>query len=379
MTEAEAEELLPDYRRLGREGRSRGVVESALDGVREGRMAIVVTGDDKDPIGHLVVSARLTTPESVNFMATHGRGVVCLVIQQADLERLQLPMQHRRFGPSGREAPVSIEARDGVSTGISAADRARTVRVAADPASGPEDLISPGHIFPLLASEGGVFTLPGPAEAAVDLCRLAGLAGPATLCAVLDEDGAKAPLQRLLAFGGRFGIPVVGSRELLDYRCNFDRQLERVREDLFEPETGGVLRAIIYRSLVDGREVLALVHDADSRAGPGLIRLQPAISLPEQLGIWSARERMRQSLKEIGAAGRGAVLMLEPSSPGTLSRSVIAEEEKEPMAFADGALIARVLKELRFEEISLPDHDKGTALILAQLGLRIFPKTDVAR
>lgn len=340
-------------------------------------MAIAVTGEAESRVGHLVLCAGHATPDAVNFMATQGRGVVSLVISQADLERLQLPMQQRQSGPAGRAAPVSIEARSGVSTGISAADRARTIQVAADPASAPGDLVSPGHIFPLLAKEGGVFALPGPAEMAADLCRLAGFAGTSVICAILDDQGNQAGAQRLGELSTGFDLPIVPADELLVYRCRYDRQLEPVRERSVQTASGGVLRAAVYREAAGGPEVLALFRQT-GRTGPSPVCVQQGLFLSNRLGSELGEGGFHGGLREIERRGHGALLVLGDRSMHMLSMSLDEEGEGKPIAFSGWGLAARVLSELGFANVELLDAPAGAASTLRQFGLHARNASPVA-
>jgi len=344
-------------------------VAGAVSALRAGRMAVVLTGDGDFAVGHLVIGARHATPEAVNFMAVHGRGVVSLALSQADIVRLQLPMQRRGAGPEGRDAPVSIEARTGVSTGISAADRARTILVADDPSSGPDDLVSPGHIFPLLAKEGGVFALRGPAEAAVDLCRLAGLPGRAAICAVLDETGRQAQPDRLNAFSREHGLPIATGQQVFDYRRRFDRHIEVVRQERLMTRIGPV-RATVFRSLADGAEALAIVTDTERPIGAAPVWLQHGLSLREQLGVADPVRGLCQALQRIDELGHGAVLILGHSAGGALSSLLAERDSTERLSDEDGALAARVLTELGFDDVHLLNQPGETATMLTRLGLR---------
>lgn len=343
-------------------------VEAALSNLRSGQMVIIVTEDADREVGHLAMCAGHATPDAVNFMAAQGRGIVSLVISQADVDRLQLPMQQRRSGPVGRAAPVSIEASSGVSTGISTADRARTIQVAADPASTPEDLVSPGHVFPLLAKDDGVFALPGPAEMAADLSRLAGTAGTSVICAILDDRGDHAGSDRLQAMSTSFQLPIVSAADLLEYRSRCDRQLELAREKRVSMVAGGELRAVVYRSAMSGSEVLALMGQSGS-ALPSPVFVQQGLFLADQIGAGRNMAGFHEALRELERRGHGTIIILGNRSASSLSMALNDVYERQAIPFAGWTLAGRVLVELGLGCVELLDASPEGASILRQLGL----------
>src|SRR5215203_5880288 len=237
--------------------------EAIINEARNGRMYILVDDDDRENEGDLIIPAQMATPDAINFMARHGRGLICLALTKARADALQLqPMTSDNRTRMETAFTVSIEARDGVTTGISAADRARTVAVAIDAANGPEALVSPGHVFPLVARPGGVLVRAGHTEAAVDVARLAGLNPSGVICEIMGEDGSMARLDDLMEFARVHGLKVGTIRDLIAYRLQKDHMVERVATTVFTSHSGGQWQAQVFRDKATGAEQLAMVHGA---------------------------------------------------------------------------------------------------------------------
>jgi 3,4-dihydroxy 2-butanone 4-phosphate synthase/GTP cyclohydrolase II len=234
-------------------------VEEALDDIRNGKMVVVVDDPDRENEGDLVVAAQFATPEAINFMATHARGLVCLCLTEERCDQLGLPpMTPRNEARLGTAFTVSIEAREGVTTGISAADRSRTIQVAIDPASTPRDLVQPGHVFPLRARDGGVLVRAGQTEAAVDLARLAGLIPAGVVCEIMNEDGTMARIPDLVPYCERHGLRLITVADLIEYRRRTEKLVERV-VTVQLPTPHGTFAASAFREALTGRQHLALV------------------------------------------------------------------------------------------------------------------------
>ena len=234
-------------------------VEEAVEDIRAGRMVVVVDDPDRENEGDLVVAAEFATDEAVNFMATHARGLVCLCLTGERCEELGLPpMTQRNEARLGTAFTVSVEAREGVTTGISAADRARTIAVAIDPASTPHDLVQPGHVFPLRARDGGVLVRAGQTEAAVDLARLAGLNPAGVVCEIMNEDGTMARVPDLVPYCERHGLKMITVADLIEYRRRTEKLVERV-VSVQLPTEFGLFTAIAFREALTGRKHVALV------------------------------------------------------------------------------------------------------------------------
>src|SRR5690606_26343025 len=214
--------------------------EQIIDEARNGRMFILVDDEDRENEGDLVIPAQMATPEAINFMAKHGRGLICLALTRERVDRLGLEPMSRNNGAKLETAfTTSIEAREGVTTGISAADRARTIAVAIDAAKGPEHIVSPGHVFPLAARDGGVLVRAGHTEAAVDVARLAGLNPSGVICEILSDDGTMARMEELIGFARQHGLRIGTIRDLIAYRLRMDRVVEQTAEACFESRWGG--------------------------------------------------------------------------------------------------------------------------------------------
>ena len=229
--------------------------EEIIDEARNGRMYILVDDEDRENEGDLIIPAQMATPSAINFMATHGRGLICLSLDRKRVEALGLEPMSRDNRESMQTAfTTSIEAKEGVTTGISAADRARTVTVAIDSAKGPDDIVTPGHVFPLAARDGGVLVRAGHTEAAVDISRLAGLNPSGVICEIMNEDGTMARLDDLIGFARKHDMKIGTIPDLIEYRMRHDHLVERVAEDGFESDYGGDWRLITYRNTVDESE-----------------------------------------------------------------------------------------------------------------------------
>jgi len=287
-------------------------VEAALEAVRAGRMIIIVDDEDRENEGDLMVAAEKTTPEIVNFMARHGRGLVCLPLTRERLEELQLPLMVNENTARFQTAfTVSIDAREGVTTGISAPDRARTILAAIDPATRPEDLARPGHIFPLQAKEGGVLARAGQTEAAVDLARMAGLVPAGVICEVMNEDGSMARRPELEEVSRRFGIPILTIADLIRHRMKTETLVRKLDEtDL--PTSHGRFRLHVYEDTIRGEHHVALVKGEVGDGAPTLVRAHSQCLTGDTFG--SSRcdcgDQLRLSMEMIEKEGRGVVLYI---------------------------------------------------------------------
>lgn len=236
-------------------------IEVAIARFKAGLFVIIVDDEDRENEGDLCIPAELVTPEAINFMATHGRGLICLPMSGARLDDLRIPMMvSENTSSMGTAFTVSIEARRGVTTGISAKDRAHTIRTAIDPATRPEDLARPGHIFPLRAREGGVLVRAGQTEASVDLSKLAGLAPAAVICEIMDDDGTMARMPSLISFAERHGIPIISVADLIAYRRHHEQLVRKVVE-VPMPTASGDFVAHAYLDTITGEEHVALVKE----------------------------------------------------------------------------------------------------------------------
>jgi 3,4-dihydroxy 2-butanone 4-phosphate synthase/GTP cyclohydrolase II len=294
-------------------------IANAIADIRAGKMVILVDDEDRENEGDLTMAAQFVTPEAINFMATHGRGLICLTLTEEQIDRLKLPMMQSpgRIGPAlGTAFTVSIEARHGVSTGISAADRAHTIRVAASPDARPEDVITPGHVFPLRARRGGVLVRTGQTEGSVDLARLAGLTPSGVICEIMNDDGTMARMPDLERFAQKHGLRILSVADVIQYRFFTERLVRRVSEAMVHlDQTGTEWRAIVYETTIGDRQFLALVKGDLQGAGPApLCRVHTGSSLADTF-VATPRDggqHLREAIAQIEAAGRGALVYIAP-------------------------------------------------------------------
>jgi 3,4-dihydroxy 2-butanone 4-phosphate synthase/GTP cyclohydrolase II len=294
------------------EERKTVTVETAVEAVRAGRMIIIVDDEDRENEGDLMVAAEKVTPEIVNFMARHGRGLICLPLTRERLEELQLPLMVSDNTARFQTAfTVSVDAKRDVTTGISAHDRARTILAAVDPATKPEDLARPGHVFPLQAVEGGVLSRAGQTEAAVDLARLAGLVPAGVICEVMNEDGSMARLPQLEGISRRFDIPILTIAELIRYRMH-NETLVRKLEETDLPTSRGHFRIHVYEDTIRGDHHVALVKGEVGGGDPVLVRAHSQCLTGDTFGSvrCDCGEQLRLSMEMIEKEGRGVVLYI---------------------------------------------------------------------
>jgi 3,4-dihydroxy 2-butanone 4-phosphate synthase / GTP cyclohydrolase II len=311
-------------------------IPDVIEDARNGHMFILVDAEDRENEGDLIIPAQMCTPQSINFMAKHGRGLICLAVSQERADQLKLHMMAPHNGTRNRTAfTVSIEAKEGVSTGISAHDRAHTIAVAIDPTKGPDDIVMPGHVFPLIARHGGVLVRAGHTEAAVDIARLAGLYPAGVVCEVMNDDGTMARLPDLVKFAQHHGLKVATIADLIAYRRRYDHFVQRSAESEFESRNGGKFKLIVYVNTIDGTEYLALVKGDISGDKPVLVRMHALNVLFDVLAsAKSADNIMEQSMRMIGEAGRGVVVLLRMRSQPSMAEAV----GKKPTGAADEPL-----------------------------------------
>jgi 3,4-dihydroxy 2-butanone 4-phosphate synthase / GTP cyclohydrolase II len=298
--------------------------EELIDEARNGRMFILVDDEQRENEGDLVIPAQMATPDAINFMATHGRGLICLALSRARVDQLGLQLMSRHNGTRHETAfTTSIEAKDGVTTGISAADRARTVSVAIDAARGPEDIVTPGHVFPLAAREGGVLIRAGHTEAAVDVARLAGLNPSGVICEIMREDGAMARMDDLVAFAQRHGLRIGTIRDLIAYRLKKDHLVEQTAEAEFDSRWGGRWTAKSFLNKALGTEQVALVKGEVDPAKPTLVRMHQLSLFADAFGEADARGGMlRGAMKIIGEEGCGVIVVLNRAMPDAIATAL---------------------------------------------------------
>ncbi len=315
-------------------------IEEIIEDARNGRMFILVDDEDRENEGDLVIPAERADAAAINFMARHGRGLICLTLTAERVAELGLPqMSPRNRTRHSTAFTVSIEARTGVTTGISAADRARTVEVAIDPNSSAEEIVTPGHVFPLRAQPGGVLVRAGHTEAAVDISRLAGLNPSGVICEIMNDDGTMARMPDLVKFAQLHGLKIATIADLIAYRRRMDRLVERVTESTITSRYGGEFKLLVYANTITGAEHLALVKGDISGDEPVLVRMHQANPFTDALGDTyggeffggEARNRVGEleaSMRLIGDAGRGVVVLIRDHEPTMFSRIVLERQGK---------------------------------------------------
>src|SRR3712207_5417656 len=329
--------------------------EELIDEARNGRMFILVDDEDRENEGDLVIPAQMATPDAINFMAKYGRGLICLALAKQRVEQLGLQLMSRQNGTRHETAfTTSIEARDGVTTGISAADRARTISVAIDASKGREHIVTPGHVFPLVAKDGGVLIRAGHTEAAVDVARLAGLNPSGVICEIMKEDGTMARMDDLVAFAQLHGLKIGTIRDLIAYRLKKDHLVEQTAEAQFESRWGGTWTAKTFLNKALGNEQIALVKGKVDPAKPTLVRMHALSLFSDAFAETGARTGLLQgAMKIIGEEGSGVIVVINRPMPDALSRALNIRTGKSE---------AKDMEELR-------DYGVG-AQILSALGVQ---------
>ena len=341
--------------------------EEIIEDARNGRMFILVDHEDRENEGDLVIPAQMCTPQAINFMATHGRGLICLALPAARIEALSLPLMSPKNSSRHETAfTLSIEAREGVTTGISAADRARTVSVAIDPTKGAADIASPGHVFPLRARDGGVLVRAGHTEAAVDVSRLAGLNPSGVICEIMNDDGSMARLPDLITFAQRHGLKVGTISDLIAYRRRHDNLISEKAVRSVTSTHGGDWLMRVYADETHGDEHVVLSKGDLSTPGPVLVRVHALNPLEDVLGIGSGGELPR-AMRLIGAEGRGVVVLLRDTT-----MKLVEPGEHSPQTLRQYGLGAQILSSLGLNEITLVTNSAAPRVVgLEAYGLSI--------
>jgi 3,4-dihydroxy 2-butanone 4-phosphate synthase/GTP cyclohydrolase II len=362
-------------------------VEIALDDLRAGRILILVDDEDRENEGDLVIAAEKVTPEAINFMATHARGLICLSLTARQVERLQLPMMaSNNQSPYHTAFTVSIEAREGVTTGISAADRALTVKTAIRPDAGPRTIVTPGHMFPLRARDGGVLERVGQTEGSVDLARLAGLDPSGVICEVVREDGTMARLPDLLEFGARHRLHVCAVADIIKYRMRTERIVRREAVGQVEVPGVGRFESRLYRGLTGGIHQTLSMGPLDG--APTLCRVQaapPPWAFVEP-GVNALASSARAALERIAADGRGALVLLHLGAPldglvAAFGRDFVGAGERPEQARAEAlrdlGTGCQILVDLGLSELRLMSSSTAPILGLEAYGLTIVERVGI--
>jgi len=345
-------------------------IEEIIDEARNGRRFILVDHEDRENEGDLVIPAQMCTPNAVNFMAMHGRGLICLAMTSARIETLGLTLMSPSNSSRHETAfTVSIEAREGVTTGISAADRARTVSVAIDPTKGAADIATPGHVFPLRARDGGVLVRAGHTEAAVDISRLAGLNPSGVICEIMNEDGTMARLPDLIGFAQRHGLKIGTISDLIAYRRRHDNLVRVAAERTVTSEFGGDWQMRVFTDETQGAEHIVLVKGDIAAPGPVLVRMHALDPLLDVVGLGPAgrTREFGDAMRLIAAEGRGVLVLLRD-----LHIKMVSEAEASPQTLRQYGVGAQILSALGLKDlILLTNSPKPRVVGLEAYGLSI--------
>ncbi|AWD23106.1 3,4-dihydroxy-2-butanone-4-phosphate synthase [Fuscovulum blasticum] len=343
-------------------------VEEIIEDARNGRMFILVDHEDRENEGDLVIPAQMCTPAAINFMATHGRGLICLALPGRRIDALGLQLMSTKNSSRHETAfTVSIEAREGVSTGISAADRARTVSVAIDPTKGASDIATPGHIFPLRARDGGVLVRAGHTEAAVDVSRLAGLNPSGVICEIMNDDGSMARLPDLIAFAQKHGLKIGTISDLIAYRRRHDNLVKETAVRAVTSVHGGDWLMRVYTDETQGADHVVLSKGDLSTDAPVLVRVHALNPLEDVLGIGATSGALPAAMRLIAAEGRGVVVLLRDTT-----MKMVGEGEHSPQTLRQYGLGAEILSALGLKTITLVTNSKAPRVVgLEGYGLSI--------
>ena len=360
-------------------------IEDIIEDARNGRMFILVDADDRENEGDLVIPAQFATPDAVNFMAKHGRGLICLSLTGERANTLGLKLMSSDNRSRHQTAfTVSIEARDGISTGISAHDRARTISVATDPSKGADDIVSPGHVFPLVARDGGVLVRAGHTEAAVDVSRLAGLGPAGVICEIMNEDGTMARMPDLVAFAQLHGLKIGTIADLIAYRRKHDRFIERRLETPFESRWGGAFDLVVFRNTIDGAEHVALVKGKPTAKAPTLVRMHKVSFADDVIGAAGDRSGLvEEGIRALAAHNGPAVMVcIRETNPNAIierlgAAPVEPTSQREERRLREYGIGAQILLDLGVREMILLSTAPQTIVGLDGYGLTVKEVRDI--
>ncbi len=357
-------------------------IEDIIEEARQGRMFILVDDEDRENEGDLVIPAEMASPEAVNFMARYGRGLICLTLTRTRVEELGLQLMSTDNGTRMQTAfTVSVEAREGVTTGISAADRSCTIQVSIDPAKGRHDIVTPGHVFPLVARDGGVLVRAGHTEAAVDISRLAGLNPSGVICEIMNDDGTMARMPDLVKFAQHHGLKMATIADLIAYRRRNDKIVARDMEAPFQSKWGGDWRMMVYTNTVAYAEHIALVKGDLSGDKPVMVRVHAVNVLDDVLGDQGSGKagQLHSAMEMIAEHGSGVVVLVREPRATSLSDRVRAQLERRPAApeLRDYGVGAQILLDLGIHEMILLSNTKRSIIGLDGYGLKVVEQRSI--
>lgn len=343
-------------------------IDDILEDIRNGRMVILVDDEDRENEGDLIIPAQFATPDHINFMATYGRGLICLAMDQASIDRLQLPQMTARNTEAFSTAfTVSIEAKDGVTTGISASDRAKTIQVAIDPQSTSNDIVMPGHIFPLAAKDGGTLVRTGHTEAAVDLATLCGLRPAGVICEIMKDDGEMARLPDLVAFAQMHGMKIGTIADLVSYRLSQEKNITRIDEDITTID-GENFKTITYSNKINNLQAIAVIKGYINPAQPTAVRVH---SLDIKRDILGAKNPIHQAMSAMQKYDQGVFLLMQSGT------KMMPEAETKDGALRNYGIGAQILKDLGVSDMILLSSSEKHVAGLNGFGLNIIKQESI--
>ncbi|WP_395333407.1 3,4-dihydroxy-2-butanone-4-phosphate synthase [Novosphingobium sp. BL-8H] len=361
-------------------------IEEIIDEARNGRMFILVDDEDRENEGDLVIPAQMATPAAINFMATHGRGLICLTLTSQRVDELGLDLMSRHNGTRHETAfTVSIEAREGVTTGISAGDRARTISVAIDGTKSKADIVTPGHVFPLRARDGGVLVRAGHTEAAVDISRLAGLNPSGVICEIMKDDGTMARMDDLIGFARIHDLKIGTIRDLIAYRRKHDRMVEKKNEITFQSRHGGQWLARSYFNKATGDETMALIKGRIDPSKPTLVRMHTLSMFTDVFGEESPERGnlLHRAMEMIAEDGTGVIVVINRQIGSSMSKvmdikqQIRAGEMPDIEELRDYGVGAQILAELGVHDMILLTNTHHSLVALEGYGLNIVDERPI--
>ncbi len=365
-------------------------IDEVVEDVRNGRMIILVDAEDRENEGDLVIPAQMATPDAINFMARYGRGLICLSLTKDRADALRLEYMTRHNKARNRTAfTVSIEAREGISTGISAADRSRTIATAIDPTKGADDIVSPGHVFPLIARDGGVLVRAGHTEAAIDIARAAGLYPAGVICEIMNDDGSMARLPDLVSFAQRHGLKIGTIEGLIAYRMKNDTVVKEIAHTTVNSAFGGDWDLHVYKTTVEMVEHIALVKGDIRSDEPVLVRVHASNLLTDLLGVGSKVDDeplVRRSMKAIAREGRGVLVIIRDAWPRSVSyklkpqlaETLVTQEQDGPeKRLIEIGIGSQILLDLGVRDMVLMSNSSKQYVGLEGYGLRIVDQRPI--